>query len=161
QPIPLAERSIYPQGDISPMVMVNYLWANGQSVVLVLTTQDGRTLLVHADLSGSGIAFTDTTIARAQSGHTFIDPYIDDDAIFWVDATLAAGGQPQRTIWRQANQPNATPQAVSSSDSDAFGPVANGQNVAWAQTSANVASVSGVGGTMTATVNIVDSNGNG
>ncbi|HKD76318.1 MAG TPA: hypothetical protein VKB76_12525, partial [Ktedonobacterales bacterium] len=159
--IPLAGRGNYLQGDTSAISVVNSLWANGQSVALVLTTQDGRTLLVRADLSDGGIAFTDTTIARAESGHTFIDPFIDSDAVFWVDTTIAANGQPQHTIWRQSNQQNATSQMISPAGSDAFGPVANGQNVTWVQTSANVASMNGVGGSATATVNIIASNGSG
>jgi hypothetical protein len=161
QPILLAGRGSYLQGDVSPEATVNSLWASGQSAVLVLTTQDNRTLLVRADLSDGGIAFADTTLARAQTGHTFIDPYIDDDAAFWVDMTIATGGQMQRTIWRQANQQNATPQQISPAGSDAFGPVANGQNVAWVQTNENVSTVNSVGGTVTATVNIVASNGSG
>ncbi len=159
--IPLAVHSTYLQGDTSPVSVVNYLWANGQSIALVLTTQDNRTLLVRADLSEGGIAFADTIIARAESGHTFIDPYIDDNAVYWVDTTIASSCQPQHSIWRQANQQNATPQMISPTGSDAFGPVSNGQNVAWVQASANVASMNSVGCTVATTVNIVAGNGNG
>ena len=126
----LSHGDTLPEYPYSKVDSFQRFWVDGQSILVVLTTSNGTTLLERIDVSGATTANTFTRITQASAGHALADPYLDGTTCYWVDKTFGSNNAPVATIFRQDNS-GITTQLTTAGN--ALGPVASGQRVGWFQ----------------------------
>ena len=161
QIITLAARGTYLQDGNSPILAVNAFWVHQQSVLLTVTTQSLASELVRADLADNGIAFTETAIAQAASNHAFADPYLDDSAMYWVDASVGANATSQHVIWQESLQLGAAATPVTTATTNAAGPITAQQGIAWIQEVTTLAPTNSIVDATSPTLTIKSQQGSG
>ncbi len=144
------------------MGALSSLWADGQSVLLVVTTSIGQEVLARIDrvatpapVATATATATPTTppmlqiVSRSAVNHSIVDPYLDGTMAYWVDMTIGPGGVPQGVIWSETADGTLSQLTANAS---AFGPVASGTRLLWFQTAQAALISQGVGGALSPTL---------